>query len=346
MRDIKELTLQDLKEALEKWGGAQFHAKQIFSWIYQKGVRDFDRMSDLPFALRERLKDNFYLSGLVMVKTVKSSEGTEKFLFALRDKNIIEAVIIPTEKRITGCISTQAGCKFSCKFCASGLLGFKRNLTAGEVLEEVLYLKNHLQGKQLTHLVFMGIGEPLDNYDFVLKAIRIINSSYAFHIGARRITISTCGLVPGIKELSGENMQIELSISLHAADDETRGALMPVNKAYSIKDLLKACRDYIRKTGRQITFEYVLINKINSDLQNAQNLSTILKGLKLCKVNLIPVNAIKEHSIEPPNKLDILLFRDYLIKHGINVTLRKPRGQDIEAACGQLRLRYEEVHSQ
>jgi len=341
MQNIKELSLEDLKGALKKWGEPQFHAKQIFSWVYKKGVLDFDRMSDLSEGLRERLKADFYLYGLKLVNRSKSRDGTEKFLFALRDENIIEAVIIPSEKRITGCVSTQAGCRFSCKFCASGLLGFKRNLSVGEILDEILYLKNNSQDKKLTHLVFMGIGEPLDNYDHVLKAIRIINSSYALNIGARRITISTCGLLPGIKRLTEENMQIELSVSLHASDDKTRSKIMPVNKIYPLSKLISASKEYIDKTGRQITFEYVLIKGINSQLQNARNLGRILTGLRLCKVNLIPANVVRECNIEPPNKLEILLFRDCLLKQGINVTLRRPRGEDIQGACGQLRSRYE-----
>jgi 23S rRNA (adenine2503-C2)-methyltransferase len=210
------------------------------------------------------------------------------------------------------------------------------------MIEEVLYSKNKSKNKKLTHLVFMGIGEPLDNYDNVLKAIRIINSPEGLNIGARRITVSTCGIIPGIKRLSAEGLQVELSISLHAPDDETRSQIMPVNKKYPVTELIKACKDYIKKTNRQITFEYVLIKNLNSDLQNAQKLSKILRGLN-CKINLIPCNPIKELNIEPPNKLEILLFKDYLLKEGINATLRKPRGQDIEAACGQLRLRYEKI---
>jgi len=340
MNDIKDLTLKELEQVLLNWKQGSFHARQIFSWLYKKGVTNFDAMSDLPSDLRTRLKESFYILSLKLIKRIKSYDGTEKFLFALKDDNLIEAVIIPAERRITGCISTQVGCKFACRFCASGLLGFKRNLSCGEMLDEALYLKNNAPDNKITHLVFMGIGEPLDNYDHVLRAIRIINSRYSFNIGARRITISTCGIVPGIKRLSAEGLQIELSVSLHAADDKTRSQIMPINKKYPLKALIEACKDYIRKTNRQITFEYVLIKGMNYDLQNAQNLIKILKGLN-CKVNLIPCNAIKELKVEPPKKSEILLFRDYLLKSGINVTLRRPRGQDIEAACGQLRLRYE-----
>ena len=339
MQDIKNLSLEELENVLTDWGELPFHAKQIFSWVYEKGAIDFEKMSDLPAGLRRRLKDNFYLFSLNLVKKIKSKDGTEKFLFELSDRNYIETVVIPTEKRVTVCISTQVGCKFACAFCASGLFGFKRNLTCAEIIEQILYLKNNCPARRLTHLVFMGIGEPLDNYDNVIRAIRIINSKYSFNIGARRITISTCGIIPGIKRLSEEGLQIELSLSLHAADDKTRSQIIPINKRYPLNELIKTCREYIKKTNRQLTFEYILIKGINSDLQNAKNLSTILKGLN-CKVNLIPANPVKERHIEPPKKEEIALLRDYLVKQGINVTLRKPRGQDIEAACGQLRLRY------
>lgn len=339
MQDIKGLNLEELEDILTSWGESAFHAKQIFSWVYKKEAGDFEEMSDLPVELRRRLKDNFYLFGLNLVKKIKSKDGTEKFLFELSDRNYIETVVIPAEKRATVCISTQVGCKFACAFCASGLLGFKRNLTCAEIIEQLLYLKNNYLGKRLTHLVFMGIGEPLDNYDNVIKAIRIINSKYSFNIGARRITISTCGIIPGIKRLSEEELQIELSVSLHAADNKTRSQIMPINKIYPLADLIRTSREYIKETNRQITFEYILIKGINSGLQNAKNLSTILKGLN-CKVNLIPANPLKERNIETPKKEEIGLFRDYLGKEGINVTLRRGRGQDIEAACGQLRLRY------
>lgn len=341
MWNILDLNLEELKEVLGNWQKPKFHAHQIFAWIYKKGVSDFERMSNLPQALREKLKKDFYLCGLRIVEKLASKDGTEKFLFGLQDKNLIEAVVIPAEGRFTGCVSVQVGCKFACKFCASSLLGFKRNLSSGEMLEEVLYLKNNSKDKKLTHLVFMGIGEPLDNYDNVMKTIRIINSPYGLNIGARKITISTCGLIPQIAKLANEDLQIELSVSLHSADDKIRIKVMPINKKYPLKGLILACQDYISKTNRQITFEYILIKGLNSDLQSARKLSKIVEELRLCKVNLIPANTIREYNIEPPNKLEILYFRDYLLKQGVNVTLRKPRGQDIEAACGQLRLRHE-----
>jgi len=341
MKDIKDLSLEELKKVLSAWQEKPFHAQQIFSWIYKKGILDFSSMSDLSAGLREKLSENLYICGLELIKKLESRDGTEKFLFALNDGNLIEAVVIPQEARITACLSTQAGCRFRCQFCASGLLGLKRNLSCGEIIGQLLYLKSNAKNKRITHIVFMGTGEPLDNYDNILKAIRIINSQEAFGIGARRITLSTCGVIPGIKRLAEENLQVELSISLHTADNKLRSRLMPVNKIYPLKELIAVCREYIKKTDRQITFEYVLIKGVNSDLQSADNLVKILADLKLCKVNLIPSNFIKECGVEPPNKLEALLFKDYLIKHGLHTTLRKSRGEDIEAACGQLRFSYE-----
>jgi 23S rRNA (adenine2503-C2)-methyltransferase len=339
MTNIKELSLEGLKQLLKKWGEPDFHARQIFSWIYKMGVKDFGQMSDLPASLRERLKEKFYLFDLRLDKVFESLDGTKKLILALGDDNIIEAAVIPTLSRVTGCVSTQVGCKFACRFCASGIPEFKRNLASAEILDEVSYLKENSHPQRLTHLVFMGMGEPLDNYDNVIKAIRIINAPEGFNIGARRITISTCGIIPGIKKLSDEGLQIELSVSLHSADDKIRDSLMPVNKKYPLEELIAACRRYIEKTNRQVTFEYILIRGINSDSEAAEKLAKILKGLN-CKVNLIPANTIRELNVEPPNKLGILFFKDSLVKRGVNVTLRKQRGQDIDASCGQLRLKY------
>jgi len=356
MQDIKELSLKELEERLLSWGSPKYHAKQIFAWIYQKGACEFSSMSDLPVPLRKNLDNKFYILGLELADLQKSSDGTIKFLFELNDGNLIEAVNIPVAKRtpgligeagarrcaVTGCVSSQAGCKFACEFCASGLKGFKRNLTSGEILDEVLYLKNNLRATQLTHVVFMGTGEPLDNYDNVLKAVRIINSAVAFNIGARRITISTCGVIPGIKRLQEEDLQVELSISLHAAEDKLRSKIMPVNQKYPLADLIKCCHEYIDRTNRQITFEYILVKGLNSDLLSAQKLVMLLKDLRLAKVNLIPANPIPKSKIIPPSASEVESFKDYLFKAGVNVTLRRERGQDIDAACGQLRVKYEQ----
>lgn len=342
LKDIRELNLKELEQVLLGWGRVKFHARQVFSWIYKKGILDFARMSDLPQELRGKLKETFSISGLELAQHLTSKDKTEKFLLKLNDGNLIEAVIIPADHRDTGCVSTQAGCKYACSFCASGLSGFRRNLTCAEIIEEVLLLKKYAPEAKLTHLVFMGVGEPLDNYDNVLKSIRIINSKEALNIGARRITISTCGLIPQVEKLADEGLQIELSISLHSADDKIRSEIMPVNKKYPLGELIKACRKYIKKTNRQITFEYILIKGLNSDLKQAENLVRLLRDLN-CKVNLIPANAVKEAGINPPDRKDILLFSGYLARHKLKATLRKPRGEDIQAACGQLRLSYQKV---
>ncbi|MBU4302821.1 MAG: 23S rRNA (adenine(2503)-C(2))-methyltransferase RlmN [Candidatus Omnitrophica bacterium] len=342
MQDIKELSLKELEDKLLCWGSPKYYARPIYNWIYQKGAYEFSQMSNLPGPLRKTLTDEFSILNLRLADLQESADGTTKFLLELTDKNLVEAVNIPALKRSTGCISSQVGCKFGCNFCASALGGFKRNLTTGEILEEVLYLKNNLKAGQLTHIVFMGTGEPLDNYENVLGAIRLINSPLAFNIGARRITVSTCGIIPGIERLALEDLQIELSISLHAADDKTRSQLMPVNKKYPLEALIKCCQEYIAKTNRQITFEYVLIKGVNADLTAAQSLVRLLKDLRLAKVNLIPANSIPESRINPADSAQVFSFKEYLFKAGLNVTLRRPRGQDIDAACGQLRLRHEQ----
>jgi 23S rRNA (adenine2503-C2)-methyltransferase len=336
MQAILNLTLEELECYLKNKGLVGFASKQIFTWIYNKAIYDFDRMTNLSRGLRNCLKHEFYILSLALIQRQASSDGTQKFLFAIPDHQGIESVLIPTSKRLTACISTQAGCKFACRFCASGAQGLKRNLTTAEIIEQIIYLKDKA-GRRINNLVFMGVGEPLDNYDSVLKAIRILNSTYSLNIGARRMTISTCGLIPGIQRLARENLQIELSISLHAGDNQTRTYLMPINKSYPLEKLFSACRDYFKKTNRQITFEYVLIKDINSNLQQARKLARLLTNLD-AKVNLIPVSPFK-NKFSTPNKLDILLFRDILVKSGIPVTLRRSRGVDIQAACGQLRLR-------
>ncbi|MCK9572524.1 MAG: 23S rRNA (adenine(2503)-C(2))-methyltransferase RlmN [Candidatus Omnitrophica bacterium] len=341
MKDIKELNLKELEEQFLSWGQPKYRAKQVFAWIYKKAAADFSAMSDLPEDLRKKLEKEFFIVGLELADLQRSVDGTAKFLFQLKDKALVEAVSIPAAKRITGCVSTQVGCKFGCKFCASGLKGFKRNLSCGEILEEVLYLKNNALDAELTHIVFMGTGEPLDNYDNLLKSIRLINSPEAFNIGARRITISTSGLIPEIQKLQNEGLQFELSISLHAPDDSRRSEIMPINKKYPLKDLILACKNYMAKTNRQITFEYLLVKGFNADIQSADALVALLKDLSLAKVNLIAANPVPELNIFAPAQGQIDKFKEYLFKSGVNVTLRRERGQDIDAACGQLRLRYE-----
>lgn len=343
MSDIKELSCQELETIILGWGLKRFYAGEVFKWIFQKGAIDFSVMSNLPKELREKLSAEFQITSLVIKEIASSRDGTEKLLLELSDGNVVEAVIIPTSARVTICISSQAGCKFACRFCASGLGGFKRDLTVAEVIDEVLLLKNRLLEKKrnLTHVVFMGTGEPLDNYENVLRSVRILNDEAGFHIGARRITISTCGIIPGIRKLAEEGMQVELSISLHAADDATRKKLMPVNQKYPLGDLIDACKDYVGRTNRQITFEYILLQGLNADLQTAQKLGILLREVRLAKVNLIPANHIPELGLKPPQQEDVLAFQRALIQAGIHATVRASRGEDIEAACGQLRLRHE-----
>ncbi len=339
-QDIRNFSFEDLKKFLQSQNKKQFHAAQIFSWIYIKGAEAFNSMSDLSWELRKILEKNFYFSRLEVKQVKKSIDATEKFLFKLEDGSLIESALIPSEKRNTACLSSQVGCRFCCKFCASGLSGFKRNLTAAEIISQALFIKKHSADKKISHIVLMGTGEPLDNYENVLKAVRIFNSSYSITIGARRITITKSDIIPQIKKLAEENLQIELSVSLHASDNKTRDMLMPINKKYPLQELIKELKDYFQKTKRQITFEYILIHNLNCDLNSAKKLGALLKGFDF-KLNLIPYNKINEFSFEPPTTLEHLFFQNQLVKEGIRAILRMPRGRDINAACGQLRYHAE-----
>jgi len=338
--DIRNYSLEELEGVFKQWGLSAYRARQVFSWIYQERVSSFEAMTNLSLDLRSRLKEKFIFKPLELEKLRESADGTRKFLFRLADGNLIESVLIPVKERLTACLSSQAGCPFSCGFCASGITGFKRNLSSGEITGQLLEISYKLSPESaITNVVFMGTGEPLDNYENVLKAVRIINSRDGFNVGARRITISTCGIIPGIKKLSAEGLQIELSVSLHAADDKTRTQLMPVNKKYHLRDLISACKDYAALTKRQVTFEYVLIKGINCSKEAADNLVKLLAGWE-CKVNLLVYNRVEEFPYQPPDEREIEFFRWLLRKRGIVVTLRKSRGKDIEGACGQLRAKY------
>lgn len=336
--DIRNYSLEELKEIFKQWRLPGYHARQVFSWIYQKQARSFEAMTNLSLDLRSRLKERFVFKPLELEKLQESADGTKKFLFRLEDGNLIESVLIPVKARLTACLSSQAGCPFSCGFCASGTAGFKRNLQVSEITGQLLEIDYRLKDSAVTNVVFMGTGEPLGNYDNVLKAIRILNAPEGLNIGARRITISTCGIIPGIKRLSTEGLQIELSVSLHAADELTRGMLMPVNKKYRLKDLISTCKDYAALTKRQVTFEYVLIKGVNCSKEAADNLVRLLTGWE-CKVNLLVYNPIKEFPYQPPDTQEVEFFIWLLRKRGIVVTLRKSRGKDIDGACGQLRNR-------
>ena len=336
--DIRDLTLEELAAYLKSIATEPFRAQQIFQWIYQKNAWDFEAMSNLPKDLRDRLRRDLILKPNAIAQKIVSQDGTTKFLFDLYDHEKIESVLIPTPTRTTACISTQAGCKFGCKFCASGLGGWSRNLSCAEIVTQVLHVKEEaLKHKRpLTNIVFMGTGEPLDNFVNLMKAIRLINSDKAINIGARHITISTVGVVPKIKELAEEGLQVELAISLHGFDNPSRNVLMPVNKKYPFDELISACREYVRKTHRQITFEYILIKDVTCTPQAVASLKKAFKGI-ICKMNLIPYNPVSEFGHKTPSREEMLQFRDSLEDSGVHATIRTPRGKDVNAACGQLR---------
>jgi len=334
--DIRNQSFEELTAYMKLLGEASFRASQIFEWIYQKQVQDFDRMTNLSTALQARLKKEFTFSNQAVLQKQVSFDGTTKVLFELYDGEKVETVLIPTSTRATVCISTQAGCKFGCRFCASGIGGLKRNLDCAEILDQIFYMKKIAKEKPLSHIVFMGVGEPLDNYDNLIKAVRTINSSKGINIAARRITISTCGLIPKIDKLAGEGLQIELAVSLHGASNESRNVLMPVNKKYPVKNLIEACRRYNKATKRQITFEYIMIKDVTCTDEVARQLGRLLKGL-LCKINLIPYNPVDEFEHEPPSRNKMFAFKSQLARYGIHSTIRTPRGRDVSAACGQLR---------
>jgi len=338
MQDIRDLGIEALAAYLKSVGAEPFRARQIFQWIYQKGAWGFDVMTNIPKELRERLRHDFILKPNEIDQKVVSRDGTVKFLFCLHDHEKIESVLIPAPTRTTACISTQAGCKFGCKFCASGIGGWKRNLTCAEIVTQVLHIKQEAlkQKRPLTHIVFMGTGEPLDNFSNVMKAVRMINSNQGINIGARHITISTVGVVPKIKELAQEGLQVELAVSLHGYDNPSRNVLMPVNKKYPFDELIAACRDYVRKTHRQITFEYILIKDLTCTLRAVASLKKAFKGI-ICKMNLIPYNPVSEFGHQTPSREEMLAFRNSLEDSGVHATIRTPRGKDVNAACGQLR---------
>ena len=339
MINVAGLLPQQLEDEIKKLNQPTYRCRQILSWIYQKNIFNFAQMLNLPKELRENFKNSFSLLPLALTKKeVSQQDRTAKYLFKLEDNNLIEAVLIPAYERNTLCLSTQVGCRYACRFCASGLLGFKRNLSAAEIVAQALIIKKDIYPRHLSNLVIMGIGEPLDNYENLMQAVRIFNAPQGLNIGARKITISTNGLIPGIKRLMGENLQIELSISLHAAVDELRSQLMPINKKYPLAQLILAAKEYTRRTKRLITFEYILIKNINDSEEDAHSLAQLLKGFS-CKVNLIFYNPVKELNFTASTSEQIRRFAQILKTGKINLTLRKERGGDINSACGQLRLK-------
>ena len=320
---------------MKSYGEKKYRAEQIFHWIYKENVTSFDEMTNLSEALREKLKQNFDLRIFKIIRKQESKDGTKKYLFDILDNNAIESVLMEYKYGKTICVSSQVGCKMGCKFCASTGVKFARNLEAGEIVEQLLAVERD-EKTHISNLVFMGIGEPLDNYDNVMKAIKILNHPKGINMGARHISISTSGLVPNIYKLADENIQCTLSISLHSASNEKRSNMMPVNNIYNIQELIKACKYYIEKTNRRISFEYALAKDNNDNLQDAEELVKLLKGM-LCHINLIPINKIEDGKFTKSTNENIIKFRDYLNEHGIVATIRRELGADIDAACGQLR---------
>ncbi|MGF0108434.1 23S rRNA (adenine(2503)-C(2))-methyltransferase RlmN [Clostridium sp. SGI.024] len=338
MKNLLDYSMEEISAWMKENGESAFRAKQVFSWIYNN-VWEFENMKNLPKALINKLKENFYIGIPEIVAEYNSTtDETKKILFAFQDKNIIESVIMKYNYGNTICISTQVGCRMGCKFCASTLEGRVRNLTAGEILSEVIVAQKVL-GERISNIVLMGSGEPLDNYENVTKFLDLVNAEYGLNIGQRHITLSTCGLVPKIYDLANKGYSITLAISLHAFNDEKRREIMPIAKKYSIKEILEACDYYFEKTGRRISFEYSLVSGINDGKEDALSLSKLLKGRR-CHINLIPVNEIKENTLKRPSKKTIEEFEKIVSNHGLDVTVRKEMGNDINAACGQLRRNF------
>lgn len=337
---IYSLQLDDLKEWLKENGEKAFRAEQIYDWLYQKRVSAFEEMSNLSKSLREKLENSFQLTTLKTIIKQTSSDGTIKFLFELHDGFSIETVLMRHDYGNSVCVTTQVGCRIGCTFCASTLGGLKRHLEAGEIVSQVVTVQQALDetDERVNSVVIMGIGEPFDNYDNMLAFLKIINHDKGLNIGARHITVSTSGIIPKIYQFADENMQINFAISLHAPNTELRTRLMPINKAYKLDDLMDAVRYYIDKTGRRISFEYGLFGGVNDQVEHAEELARLLKGIK-CHVNLIPVNYVPERNYVRTPRNQIFAFEKTLKKLGINVTIRREHGHDIDAACGQLRAK-------
>nr|WP_308507812.1 23S rRNA (adenine(2503)-C(2))-methyltransferase RlmN [uncultured Stomatobaculum sp.] len=343
--DLCSLTQSELGAYLKELGEPGFRAKQLFSWLHQKKAQRFDEMSNLPKSLRESLKEHARLPGLVQeVVQVSKNDGTEKYLFSLSDGNMIESVLMRYNYGNSVCISSQVGCRMGCRFCASTVDGLARNLTAGEMLAQVYAIERKI-GERVSNVVVMGSGEPMDNYDNVVRFIRLLSEKDGLNISQRNITVSTCGLVPEIRRFADEKLQVTLALSLHAADDATRQRLMPIANRYALRDVLDACAYYFEKTGRRVSFEYSLVAGVNDTPAEAAKLIALLRHRK-GHVNLIPVNPVVERSLKEPSLAAVHRFRDTLEKNGINVTIRKEMGRDIDGACGQLRRRYRDKREQ
>ena len=339
--DLRSMTPEELQKEMESIGEAKFRAKQIFRWLHVKYAENFEEMTDLSENLRNKLNDNYIIGGVKIVrKLVSKEDNTTKYLFELENNYIIESVFMQYSYGNTVCISTQAGCRMGCTFCASTLDGVEKSLTPAEMLAQIYAIEKD-KGEKVSGVVLMGSGEPLDNYENVLKFIKLINCKDGKNMGQRHITLPTCGLIDKMYELADEQLQITLAVSLHAPNDEIRNRIMPISRAYPMEKLLEACRHYAEKTKRRITFEYALIKGVNDSVENARELASRLKGL-LCHVNLIPVNDVKERNYVRSTNESIKKFEEILVSRNIETTVRRKLGSDIDAACGQLRKRYKD----
>ena len=341
MTNLIGLTQDQLYEVVRELGEAKFRGKQIYEWVYKHRAPSIDHMTNLPKDTREKLKEKYTIEHIKIEKIlIDEKDETHKFLFSLNDQNTIEGVLMKYKYGYALCVSTQVGCKMGCTFCASTLEGIVRSLTSGEIIDQIMVVENHFQIR-ISNVVLMGSGEPLDNYDEVLKFIYNVNNSNGINIGQRHLSLSTCGIVPKIYDLAKENLQINLSISLHGSNDFIRSKMMPINKKYPLEQLIKACKFYIEKTGRRISFEYSMVNGVNDKIEHAKELEALLKGLN-CHVNLIPVNEIKERDFIKSSKDNIIRFSRYLNDIGVPTTIRRELGSSINAACGQLRRNHTE----
>ena len=338
MTDIKSMTIDELKKLMTTLGDKPFRAKQIYSWLHEHLVTSYDEMTNLSKSLREKLKE-YPVTALKMVDVQTSRiDGTQKYLFRLSDGNVIESVLMRYKHGNSVCISSQVGCRMGCRFCASTLNGCVRNLEPSEMLDQIYRIQS-LTGERVSNIVIMGSGEPMDNYDNVVKFLGLINSDKGLNISQRNITVSTCGLVPRIKQLAELKLQITLAISLHAPNDELRKTMMPIAYTYSIEQIMDACRYYLSQTARRISFEYSLVKGVNDSPECARQLIKLVHGMN-CHINLIPVNPIKERDYEQSEKNSIHNFKEILEKSGVNVTIRREMGRDIDGACGQLRQNH------
>ena len=337
--DIKSLNLQELTEEIKSLGEPAFRAKQLYEWMHKKLARNYDEMSNIPKALKEKCKEHFFYASVSEERVqVSQIDGTQKFLFGLHDGNVIESVLMKYKFGNSVCISSQVGCRMGCKFCASTLDGLERGLLPSEMLDQI-YAITRISGERVSHVVVMGSGEPMDNYDNVLTFIRLLSDENGLNLSQRNITVSTCGLVPNIKRLADEHLQINLALSLHASNDEKRKKLMPIANSYTLDEVIDACRYYFDQTGRQLTFEYALVGGVNDTEEDAKELSELLSGINAI-VNLIPVNPIKEREFIETERSKVIAFKNKLEKNRINATIRREMGRDIDGACGQLRRRH------